>query len=248
VPRPYQPPLSRRPQAVQSAESPSPPRSRWLWVAVPLLVLGPVVAVVLATEWPFNRQSGEMAAAQPTLSSAQTAPVAAQPTATVVVSNPAGPGQPGATAVVAAPTPGGAAPTPAAAASAATSVAASTAQPAAAPALAAEIAASGPFRAYRVQPGDTVRFVSEMFGVSSASVIQASGLINPDQLRVGQVLTIPIQPGYLYRVKPGETLDQIAARTGVATDLIASASRLSVAIVSAGDVILIPEQLVAKAK
>ena len=99
-----------------------------------------------------------------------------------------------------------------------------------------------------MQAGDTVRFVSEMFGVSSTSVIQASGLSNPDQLRIGQVLTIPLQPGYLYRVQPGETLDQIAARTGMSKESIASASRLSATLVRPGDVILIPELTAAALK
>jgi LysM repeat protein len=109
-------------------------------------------------------------------------------------------------------------------------------------------AASGPFRTYRVQPGDTVKFVAEMYGVSPASIAQASGLANADNLKVGQVLTIPSQPGWLYRVQPGETLDQIAARTGVATEIIASASKLSTDAVRAGDVILIPDQTVARSK
>jgi LysM repeat protein len=108
--------------------------------------------------------------------------------------------------------------------------------------------ATGPFRVYRVQPGDTVRFVAEMYGVSSASIIQASGLQNPDRLRIGQVLTVPEQPGWLYRMQPGETLDLIAARTGVATDLIASASNLSNTSVRAGDVILIPDRTIARSK
>src|SRR5215471_4272409 len=60
----------------------------------------------------------------------------------------------------------------------------------------------GPFVAYRVKPGDTVRFIARMYGVSTASISQASGLTNPDLVRVGQVLTIPAQPGWLYRVQP----------------------------------------------
>ena len=84
-----------------------------------------------------------------------------------------------------------------------------------------------------------------MYGVSAASISQASGLRNPDLLRVGQVLTIPIQPGWLYRVQPGESLDQIAARTGVSTTIIASASNLATDSVRPGDVILIPDQAVA---
>jgi spore germination protein len=87
-----------------------------------------------------------------------------------------------------------------------------------------------------------------MYGVSTASIIQASGLQNPDRLRVGQVLTVPSQPGWLYRMQAGETLDLIAARTGVSSDLIASASKLSTPSVTAGDVILIPDQTVARSK
>jgi LysM repeat protein len=109
-------------------------------------------------------------------------------------------------------------------------------------------AASGPYLAYQVQSGDTVRFIAHVYGVSTASIIQASGLQNADLLRVGQVLTIPSQPGWLYRIQPGETLDQIAARTGIATQTIASASKLSELTIRPGDVILIPEQMVALSK
>ncbi len=105
-----------------------------------------------------------------------------------------------------------------------------------------------PFIAYRVQPGDTVRFVAQMYGVSPASIAQASGLRNPDLLRIGQVLTVPAQPGWLYRIQPGETLDQIAARTGVAGDVIVSASGLTAASVRVGDVILIPDASLAQSK
>jgi LysM repeat protein len=87
-----------------------------------------------------------------------------------------------------------------------------------------------------------------MYGVSVASIAQASGLRNADVLRVGQVLTIPAQPGWLYRVQSGETLDQIANRTGVASSVIASASGLTVASIRPGDVILIPDQAAAKSK
>jgi LysM repeat protein len=84
-----------------------------------------------------------------------------------------------------------------------------------------------------------------MYGVSVASIAQASGLRNPDYLQIGEVLTIPAQPGWLYRVQSGETLDQISARTGVSTTAIASASGLTAASVRAGDVVLIPDQTAA---
>src|SRR5690606_12886313 len=51
------------------------------------------------------------------------------------------------------------------------------------------------FRAYTVQPGDTLRSVADRFGVSAASIARESGLANPDTLPVGHVLTIPTQPG-----------------------------------------------------
>jgi LysM repeat protein len=128
-----------------------------------------------------------------------------------------------------------------------TTTAQASAQPPSATA-AAQVAASGPFRAYRVQPGDTVKFVAQMYGVSPASIIQASGLQNPDVLRVGQVLTVPAAPGWLYRVQAGETLDLIAARTGVPAERIANASNLTAASVTSGDVILIPDQAQARSK
>jgi putative chitinase len=87
-----------------------------------------------------------------------------------------------------------------------------------------------------------VRSIAQTYGISAASIVQASGLRNPDVLRVGQVLTIPAQPGWLYRVQSGETLDQIASRTGVSSSTIASASGLTAASIRAGDVILIPDQ------
>jgi putative chitinase len=87
-----------------------------------------------------------------------------------------------------------------------------------------------------------VRFVAQTYGVSPASIIQASGLRNPDVLHVGQVLTVPSEPGWLYRVQPGETLEQIATRTGVSGARIASASGLSIASIGPGAVLLIPDQ------
>jgi LysM repeat protein len=118
----------------------------------------------------------------------------------------------------------------------------------AAPAQNTQTETGGPYRAYRVQAGDTVKFVASMFGVSTASVAQASGLQDPDKIRIGQVLTIPAQPGWLYRVQPGENLDQIAARTGVSSQVIADASQLRTASVRAGDVILIPDLSAARNK
>jgi LysM repeat protein len=206
---------------------------------VPLLGLLPVVvAAVLANEGVFNAPPRQPVASGPpaTTPTLETATQAAAAGAVGATPAPVQPAAPNVTAQA----------TPTAVARAAVQ---SSVSPATTTTQASDNAtATGPFRAYRVQSGDTVRFVAEVYGVSPASIIQASGLQNPDRLRIGQVLTVPNQPGWLYRIQPGETLDLIAARTGVATDLIASASNLSNTSARPGDVILIPDQTVARSK
>jgi LysM repeat protein len=225
---------------------------------VPLLGLLPVlVAVVLASEGRFGTPGGSPVASAPAATST-TGVAALAPTP---VSNQAPAGQTQSQQSPAAAIQAPAQTTPSQSTGSAQNPGAQTTAPVAAgqtsvasgsattPAAAATAnSGAGLFRAYRVQSGDTVRFVAQMFGVSPASVSQASGLQNPDQLRVGQLLTVPIQPGWLYRVQSGETLDQIAARTGVPSALIASASQLTIATVQAGDVILIPDQSAARSK
>jgi LysM repeat protein len=257
VPRPYQPPITRRAQAIESAPrrlatGASPPRVPRPALLIPLVLLLGVVAVAAAAEWRALQPASAPVAAGPTTSLAA---ATAQPTLRIAgtpatsAQSGATP-QPGATAVGVA---GAAAAKPAA--TAAPVAAAPTPGPTSAPAAPAvptpdrpTNAANGPFKSYRVQQGDTVKVIAQNFGVPAQSIIQASGLPDADHLRVGQVLTIPDQAGYLYRVQPGETLDQIAARTGVPSEIIVSASKLPDAAVRAGDVILIPESALARGK
>jgi LysM repeat protein len=218
---------------------------------VPLLGLVPViVAVVLASEGRFGAPSASAPAATSTLEAGVAATAGATQAPSSQAQTP-----PSRTAATQAP--------PQTTAAQSNGTQSSPAQPAASqaagPASSASGAATTPaarnpnsgaglFRAYSVQPGDTVKFVAQMFGVSPASVAQASGLKNADQLRVGQVLTVPIQPGWLYRVQSGETLDLIAARTGIPSAVILSASKLATDSVGPGDVILIPDQSAARGK
>lgn len=255
--RPYQPPLAPRPQAVPSRKRSGGARRRWLTWLAPLVGLVPLVVAVLASELPGRSGEPPVANAPGTVSvaGARSTPAATptQPTA----------GTPAPTSSTAATTGGRATPaaTPRATAratSAPPAGGATTRVGTPTPALGTGAGAgpgpqeesatpaepgrgSGPFRAYRVQAGDTLRGIADAFGVSPASIIQASGLQNPDTLRPGQVLTIPSQTGTLYRVQPGETLDQIAARAGVPSSAILEASRLSSDTVRPGDVILIPD-------
>jgi LysM repeat protein len=231
-------------------------RGRRGWLLLPLIGLIPVVAAVLASEWPFGGgQFGSPRVAAPaptilvTLATATPAPVlttqaiAAPPLATSAPT----PGS--ASAAAAAPTAASGGAGAAGLATTPARPAAATSQPATATSASAQSASgSGLYTAYRVQPGDTVKFVAQMYGVTPASVVNASGLQNPDRLQVGQVLTIPKKSGWLYRVQPGETLDQIAARTGVSSDAIATVSHLTAASVRAGDVILVPDLAPATSK
>lgn len=225
--------------------------------------LVPLVVAVLATQGAFRPRETPPVASAPTAVQATLAPTnLSEPTQATSAATPTS--VPAATVATAGPT-AATAPTPApnptngTATSPGTGVAASpTSGAAASPTsgvaavatagAAATRSASAAFIAYTVKPGDTVHFIARTYGVSPTSIIQASGLSNPDLLRIGQVLTIPAQPGYLYRVQPGETLDQIASRTGVASDQIASASGLTVASVGPGDLLLIPDEAVAQTK
>jgi LysM repeat protein len=99
------------------------------------------------------------------------------------------------------------------------------------------------FSAYVVQPGDTIRFLSSTFGVPVKDIARESGLANPDQLRVGEVLTIPREAGWLHRVGSGETLSQIAALYGVSVSDLAAANGLAASgstPLVAGQVLLVP--------
>jgi murein DD-endopeptidase MepM/ murein hydrolase activator NlpD len=48
---------------------------------------------------------------------------------------------------------------------------------------------------YTVRPGDTLRIIAERFGVSTASLIRANNLADPDTIVVGQRLAIPSATG-----------------------------------------------------
>jgi LysM repeat protein len=100
------------------------------------------------------------------------------------------------------------------------------------------VAAYTTYFTYSVRPGDTLNRVASEFGVSGASIMRASGLVDPNLLLPGQVLTIPRQSGWLYRVQNGETLDTVALRFGIsASDLV---DALNSPAVRPGDLLFIP--------
>lgn len=107
---------------------------------------------------------------------------------------------------------------------------------------------------YRVKSGDFLRKIANQFGVSTASIVEASGLANPNLIFVGQVLKIPNQTVEqspepepeqeqveTYKVSAGDTLFRIAAKFGVSYRLIVSENNISNPnLIRVGQVLRIP--------
>ncbi len=84
---------------------------------------------------------------------------------------------------------------------------------------------------YIVQPGDTLSEIAAMFNVSMESIMQANGITNPNQLQVGQRLTIPgldwVQGVLISQPMPfGETLRSLGRRYSVSMDSMARLNRV----------------------
>ena len=85
-------------------------------------------------------------------------------------------------------------------------------------------------REYVVQSGDTLGAIAASVSVPIEALMAVNGITNPDQIQVGQVLTVP-NPGRnaqqgpvtpeTYTVAQGDTLAAIAARFGVDIDELA---------------------------
>ncbi|MEL6524595.1 MAG: LysM peptidoglycan-binding domain-containing protein [Chloroflexota bacterium] len=97
---------------------------------------------------------------------------------------------------------------------------------------------------YTVQSGDTITSIANAFDVDVDAILIANNIIDPNRIRVGQVLTIPTGALTVPRthvVQAGETLTDIAIRYNtttealIATNTIASPSNLTV-----GQVLTLP--------
>jgi LysM repeat protein/3D (Asp-Asp-Asp) domain-containing protein len=98
---------------------------------------------------------------------------------------------------------------------------------------------------HTVQPGETLRDIADDFGLSSASLMAANALPDPDLLQVGQTLVIPPVDGVLHTVTSGDTLVDIADTFNVSADDLVRVNALDSADdLSIGEVLVIPgEQL-----
>ena len=86
---------------------------------------------------------------------------------------------------------------------------------------------------YVVQPGDTMFFIAQRFGVSLNALIAANPQIpNPNQIRPGQRICVPRAPAppgcppgsTRYTVQPGDSMFTIARRFGVSLDALIRAN------------------------
>jgi LysM repeat protein len=223
------------PQAVR------PARRRWLPPWLPFLLVLLIGAAVVATN--VNGQG-----ASPRAAATQASPTSDTNVRMAEIS---------ATATVSAPTPTNtAAPTiaPTLAPSATATVQAAVLPPSGArittpgptPLLAGPngpiVAAYTSYASYTVQPGDTLNQVATQFGVNGDTIVRTSGLVDPNLLVPGQVLTIPRDSGWLYRAQLGDTLDVIALRFGLSADDVAQANPTLTAGVHAGDLVFVPDR------
>lgn len=65
-----------------------------------------------------------------------------------------------------------------------------------------------------VQPGETINSISAYYNIPAERLILENGIMNPDNLAVGQTIVI-VQPETVYTVQAGDTLMSIAEQQGV---------------------------------
>ena len=214
---------------------------------VPLIVIVPALLVVVANaltqpSQPAIEVATPVATAAPPL--AQGAPVGTStPAATLAATSAASSSGVTPDGTQAATVVGTAAAAPVAAGSTPAAVTGViTATPAAASGEAtAEPQPNPPYIAYTVQAGDTLAKIGAKYNVPPLTIARASGLVDPNVLHQGQVLTVPKQAGTLVRVQPGESMDQIAARTGHSVEDLETANDMQAASVKSGYVLLVPD-------
>jgi LysM repeat protein len=99
---------------------------------------------------------------------------------------------------------------------------------------------------YTVRANDNLYTIGLAYGINWIQIAEANGLVNPNQIIVGQVLKIPVDtpgpaPQFTHKVMAGETLFLISLRYGVAWPVIAEANDLgSPYVIYSGQTLVIP--------
>lgn len=79
---------------------------------------------------------------------------------------------------------------------------------------------------HEIQPGETLWQLTQMYQLDAAAITVSNGIQASTELKPGQVLLIPSQPGLIYTVKQGDTLEDIANRYRVPQQRIIEATPL----------------------
>lgn len=77
-----------------------------------------------------------------------------------------------------------------------------------------------------VASGDTITSIAQLYGSTSAAIIEANELSTPNELVIAQALVIPII-GQFYFVQPGDSLYDIAQRFGTTYQALAEINQIS---------------------
>ncbi|EKO38781.1 MAG: LysM repeat-containing protein, partial [Solidesulfovibrio magneticus str. Maddingley MBC34] len=83
---------------------------------------------------------------------------------------------------------------------------------------------------YPVGPGDTLWGLSRRFGVSLEDMLAVNGEVDPSRLRVGQLVTVPVEGGLasaemlVFPVSAGDSLWSIAKRFDVSVEALTAAN------------------------
>jgi LysM repeat protein len=85
---------------------------------------------------------------------------------------------------------------------------------------------------YTVKSGDTLSKIAATYGVTAQALAAANNISNPNNIFLGQVLTIPgkassTASGTEYTIKSGDTLSKIAAAYGITAQALAAANNIS---------------------
>lgn len=120
------------------------------------------------------------------------------------------------------------------------------------------------YEIYKVKQGDTLTAISKRYGISIAMITRVNPGLNPDKIRIGQTLMIPlsIQPlqsssgsnsiaasgisiqTSIYTVQKGDTLYALARRYGTTANVLASMNGIALnSILRIGQRLKVPARL-----
>src|SRR5207253_289201 len=97
------------------------------------------------------------------------------------------------------------------------------------------LASSAGVGSYTVRPGDSLSVVAKRLGTTVVALAKANGIVDPDRVKVGQVLKLspaaaPTSKGEpapsTYVIKEGDSLSVVAKRLGLSVDALAKANKI----------------------